>query len=344
MRTSEPWAGSGETGSVEEAAGAEAAGALEGVGHGHEVRVSLALRLVNFAAVLIPLAGLAAAVGMLWGAPFSWLYLALLGVMYTLTALGVTVGYHRLFTHRSFRTPGWVAIGLGVMGSMAAEGPLLLWVANHRRHHRHSDRVGDPHSPHTHGGDGVMGTLRGLWHAHMGWLLDSHTFATVGGGAGVREGDERVVADLIGERWPVWMSRMFVVWVLVGLLVPMGVAGVVTGSWTGAWLGLIWGGLVRVLLLHHVTWSINSVCHLWGTRPFVSKDESRNNAIFGVLAMGEGWHNNHHAFPTSARHGLRWWELDVSYIIIWVMSRLGMASAVRVPTAEKMASKRRAGG
>jgi stearoyl-CoA desaturase (delta-9 desaturase) len=169
---------------------------------------------------------------------------------------------------------------------------------------------------------------RGLWRAHVGWMFEPFD-------ANLR----RYAADLSTDRLVSCLSMLFPLWVLLGLLIPGTVAGLVTGSWTGFLLGMLWGGLVRIFLVHHVTWSINSVCHIWGTRPFRSHDESRNNAIFGVLAFGEGWHNNHHAFPTSARHGLRWWEVDVSYAIIWLMAKLRLAWDVRVPGSARIAAK-----
>ncbi len=291
-------------------------------------RVDLATRIINILAVTIPFVGLAAAIILLWGVAFSWVYLVILLVMYLLTGFGITVGYHRYFTHKSFKTSRPVAAILAVLGSMAVEGPILQWVAVHRRHHQHSDDEHDPHSPHTHG-SGIWGVLRGMWHAHMGWLFLPHPRDLA-----------RYVQDLRKDRLTRRMSRMFPLWVVLGLLLPAALGGLLTLSWTGVLLGFIWGGLVRVFLVHHVTWSINSVCHIWGSRPFRCHDESRNNAIFGVLAFGEGWHNNHHAFPTSARHGLKWWQLDLSYLVIKAMSLVGLASEVRVPSPERIAEKR----
>jgi stearoyl-CoA desaturase (delta-9 desaturase) len=240
-------------------------------------------------------------------------------------SLGITIGYHRLFTHRAFDAPRAVQAVFAVLGSMAVEGPLLKWVATHRRHHQHSDDEHDPHSPHGHG----AGVLRGIWHAHVGWIFLPDYPAL-----------SRYVPDLAADRVMRTLSRLFPLWVAVGLMIPALLGGLLTLSWTGALLGFIWGGLARIFLVHHLTWSINSVCHIWGTQPFRSHDHSRNNAIFGVLAMGEGWHNNHHAFPTSARHGLRWWEFDASYWVIRAMSLLGLASNVRVPALQTMAAKR----
>ena len=305
-------------------------------------RLSFKLKITTLLAVIIPFVGLIAAVVLLWGLAFNWLYLWLLIGMYLFTAFGITVGYHRYFTHKSFKTPKPIAALLGVAGSMAVQGPILQWAATHRKHHQHSDDHDDPHSPHAHGG-GVVGTIRGVWHAHTGWLFDAHMLAD---GTQTPEaaasGLNKYVKDL--ERDPVYrfISKTFAWWVLLGLLLPAVIAGLATMSWMGFLLGFIWGGLVRVFLVHHVTWSINSVCHIWGTRPFESHDESRNNAIFGVLALGEGWHNNHHAFPASARHGLSWWQLDTSFIVIWLLSKVGLASDIKLPRPERIEKKRRA--
>ena len=284
--------------------------------------ISLGMRVASLLAVIVPFVGLIAAIVFLWGWGFSWVELGLLLGMYLATALGITVGYHRLFTHRSFETSGVVQFILAVLGSMAVEGPLLKWVAMHRRHHQYSDQPDDPHSPHQQG-RGVLGLLRGAWHSHVGWLFDPDP-----------PNLDRYIKDLLQSRLLRMVSALFIVWVAVGLLIPAILGGLLMQSWTGALFGLLWGGLARIFLVHHVTWSINSVCHLWGTQPFRSHDESRNNVVFGVLAMGEGWHNNHHAFPTSARHGLRWWQIDVSYWVIRVLSWLGLAWNVKVPTRE----------
>ncbi|MEX2217209.1 MAG: acyl-CoA desaturase [Phycisphaerales bacterium] len=294
-------------------------------------RHRLKIQVVTLCAVVIPFVGFLAAVVLLWGVALDWVHLALLGGMYAVTAVGITVGYHRLFTHRSFQAVAPVRVALAVMGSMAVEGPVLQWAAMHRKHHQHSDTEEDPHSPHVHG-DGVVGTLRGFWHAHVGWLFK-------GGDGGLG----KYVPDLHSDRALRAVSRLFPLWVLLGLLIPAVLGGLLTLSWTGALLGFLWGGLARIFIVHHLTWSINSVCHIWGTRPFRSHDESRNNAIMGVLGLGEGWHNNHHAFPASARHGLRWWEIDASYWIIRLLVLCRLASEVRVPSPERIAAQR-AGG
>jgi len=293
-------------------------------------QLSLGLRLANLVAVVLPVLGLFAAVYFFWGWGFHWAELGLLLGMYLLTALGITVGFHRLFTHRSFETYAWVKFLLAVLGSMAVQGPLLKWVALHRRHHTHSDRAGDPHSPNLHG-RGLRGLLGGLWHAHLGWVFQPDPPDL-----------ERYVKDLRRSALLRRVSALFLVWVLAGLVFPAVLGGILTLTWEGVWTGLVWGGLVRVFLVHHVTWSVNSVCHLWGLRPYRTDDQSRNNFVFGILALGEGRHNTHHAFPTSARHGLRWWQPDVSYGVIRALAWLRLAWDVRLPSKEAQVREQRA--
>lgn len=291
-------------------------------------RASVLMRIALLLAVILPFLGLVAAIVLLWGHGFSWVQLGLLVGMYLLTILGVTVGFHRLFTHRAFETTRPIQIILTILGSMTVEGPLFKWVAMHRRHHQYSDSPGDPHSPHLHG-RGVLGVFRGMWHAHLGWLFEAD-------GPGLN----RYVGDLQPDRTLRTVSALFPLWVGLGLLAPTALGGLLTGTWWGALLGFIWGGLARIFLVHHVTWSINSVCHLWGRQPFRSRDQSRNNVLFGILGLGEGWHNNHHAFPTSARHGLRWWQIDLSYLVIRGLSAMRLAWKVRLPAPEYVASRR----
>jgi len=288
-------------------------------------RVSLTTRIASLIGVITPFVGFVLAVALLWGRGFGWLHGGLLLGMYIATALGITIGYHRYFTHRSFQTPRFIQCILAVLGSMALEGPVLKWAATHRRHHQCSDRPGDPHSPHNHG-EGFIGILRGMWHAHMGWIFN-----------GDPRNLYRYVPDLSRDRLLRVMSRLWLLWAALGVILPAVIGGLITLSWSGALMGLLWGGLVRIFLVHHVTWSINSVCHLWGTRPFHNHDQSRNNFIFGIVGMGEGWHNNHHAFPASARHGLRWWEVDFSYYLIRLMSFIGLAWDIRLPRRARLA-------
>jgi len=291
-------------------------------------QISAAESFATLVAVVVPLLGVIVAVCGMWGWAFTWVEMALLLGMYLATGLGVTIGFHRLFAHRSFETVLPVKFLLAVLGSMSVQGPLLRWVATHRRHHQHSDQAEDPHSPHRFGG-GFRGVLAGWWHAHVGWMFMPE-----------RPSLARYVRDLRRDKLLRLVSRSFSVWVVLGLAIPTGLGAFLTGAWTGALLGFLWGGLVRIFLVHHLTWSINSICHLWGRRPFKCDDESRNNTICGVLAFGEGWHNNHHAFPYSARHGLRWWEFDLSYIVICGMELLGLAWRVRVPAHDAIVAKR----
>jgi stearoyl-CoA desaturase (Delta-9 desaturase) len=291
-------------------------------------RPSVGSRIASLLVVVVPFLGLIAAIFLLWGVAFSWVHLALLTGGYLLTGLGITVGYHRLFTHRSFETSATVRAILGVLGSMAIEGSIMRWVATHRRHHQHSDSELDPHSPNTHG-SGVLAVLRGFWHSHVGWFFDAEP----------RDLVTRYVPDLMADRVTRVVSKLFLLWVVLSLAVPGLIAWAITGTVAGGLLGVLWGGVVRVFFVHHITWSINSVCHLWGSRPYRSHDLSRNNVIFGVLGFGEGWHNNHHAFPTSARHGLHWWQFDSSYWVIRLMAMVGLARNVRVPSRDRIQAK-----
>lgn len=294
-------------------------------------RASLLVRLVTLGLIVVPLLGLAAAPFFLWGWGFSWVDVGLLIGMYLLTALGITVGFHRLFVHRSFETYTWVKFVFAVLGSMAVQGSLFKWVAYHRKHHQHSDTPDDPHTPH-HAGRGVLGVIVGVWHSHIGWFFQADP-------PDLRD----YVKDLARSRVLRVANALWPLWVVLGFAIPAVLGGLLRLSWLGVWTGLIWGGLVRVFLVHHVTWSVNSACHLWGLRPFRSEDESRNNVIFGILALGEGWHNAHHAFPSSARHGLRWWQIDVSYYFIRLLSWVGLAWKVRVPSNEAQEKAARSG-
>lgn len=298
--------------------------------------VSRRVQVVNLLGVIIPFAALVAAIIMLWGVAFNWVYLALLFGMYVFSGLGITIGYHRLFTHKSFATTRFMTWLWAVAGSSAAEGSVLEWVAYHRRHHQFSDEMEDPHSPHAHDhSDSMLGFIKGFWHSHMGWFVsrdpaDAPEFS-------------RYVPDLQKDPVVVSVDRHWRLWTLIGCLVPAVLGGLITWSWMGILLGFLWGGLVRVFLVHHITWSINSVCHIWGSRPFESHDQSRNNAIFAVVGFGEGWHNNHHAFPTSAKHGLRWWQIDWSWIVIRSMKMMRLAWDVKVPSRARIQSKLRKG-
>jgi stearoyl-CoA desaturase (Delta-9 desaturase) len=272
---------------------------------------------VNLAAVILPFVATLAAIPLLWNKLVGWNDLAIFGVMYVASAIGITVGYHRMLTHRAFEAVPPVRYGLAVLGSMAVQGPVISWVADHRKHHAFADDEGDPHSPHGHGG-GARGVLGGLWHAHVGWLFRSQ------GRAAAR----RFAPDLLEDQGMRWINRNFPWLVLVGLAIPSLFGFLLTGTALGALTGLLWGGLVRVFLVHHVTWSVNSICHFMGTRRFPVPDESRNVFWLAIPSLGESWHHNHHAFPRSAVQRLRWWEVDLSGLFIAGLERLGLARNV----------------
>jgi stearoyl-CoA desaturase (delta-9 desaturase) len=234
------------------------------------------------------------------------------------TGLGLTVGYHRLFAHRAFNTSRLIERALMILGCMAGSSP-FFWIATHRTHHRYSDQKGDPHTPHAWTGQ-RLGRLRGFWHAYFEWL---HSSGYVYEGSAIR--------DLTRRRDLVQIDRHWLVWYMLGLAIPSVIGGLVGGTAYDALIGFLWGGLLRSFIVLQIPLAINAVCHLWGSRPYDTPDESRNNALLGVLAMGEGWHNNHHAFPSSARHGFYWWQLDLTWGVIWLMERFGLAWDVRRP-------------
>ena len=283
--------------------------------------MSRTTKIANLGAVVVPFLATLAAIVLFWNRIVSATDLAILAVMYLLTATGITVGYHRLLTHRSFRTHKPTEYLFAFFGSMAVQGSVIAWVADHRKHHPHTDVEGDPHSPHVGHGDGVGGVLRGLWHAHTGWLLSEHG----------RADWKRYAPDLYEDPGMRFINRRFVSLVMLGLAIPALVGYLLTGTLLGAATGLLWGGLVRVFLVHHVTWSVNSICHFLGTRRFEVEDHSTNVFWLALPSLGESWHHNHHAFPRSAVHGLRRWELDPSALFIRAMERLGLAwNVVRI--------------
>jgi stearoyl-CoA desaturase (Delta-9 desaturase) len=290
--------------------------------------MSRAQRTANLLAVVLPFIAFIAALVLLWNELVGPTDLALLVVLYVATGMGITVGFHRLLTHRSFQTRKPVEYLLAVLGTMAVQGTVIDWVASHRRHHAHADEDGDPHTPHSFEA-GVRGTLRGLWHSHVGWLLEQ----------GHDSDPRRFTPDLLEDRGMVLISRAFPLLVGFGLVLPMAVGFAASGTLAGALTALLWGGLVRVFLLHHVTFSINSICHVFGTRRFATDDRSTNVFWLSLLSFGESWHHNHHAFPRSARHGLRWWELDPGGLAIRALRRLGLAWNVVEITPERQAAK-----
>jgi stearoyl-CoA desaturase (Delta-9 desaturase) len=280
--------------------------------------VSRIERAANLVGVVVPFAGFLISIGLAWNRWVDGADLALLGSLYLFTAVGVTVGFHRLLTHRSFQTQPCVQRALAILGSLSLEGSVLDWVADHRKHHAHTDQEGDPHSPHVGHGSG----LQGLWHAHVGWLTEKQGQA----------GWERYARDLVQDVKMRNVGKRFPLWVALSLLLPtLAGFGLHGRTLEGAIRGFVWGGLVRVFFVHHVTWSVNSVCHFFGRRRFATDDRSTNVAWLAIPSLGESWHHNHHAFPRSAHHGLRWYELDPSALIISCLEKLGLAwNVVRI--------------
>jgi stearoyl-CoA desaturase (delta-9 desaturase) len=275
-------------------------------------------RYANLAGVVIPFVGTLVAIVMLWNRAVDLTDLLVMVAMYLVTAVGITVGFHRLLTHRAFASYPWVERTFAVMGSLSVQGSVMDWVADHRKHHAHTDREGDPHSPHVGHGSG----LPGLWHAHVGWLMETQGQADW----------KKYAAELYEDPKMRRIGRWFPQLALLSLAIPMVADWALHGfTLAGALRGLVWGGLVRIFFVHHITWSVNSVCHFFGSRRFDIEDHSTNVGWLALLSLGESWHHNHHAFPRSAYHGLRWWEIDPSGLIIAGMQRLGLAwNVVRI--------------
>jgi stearoyl-CoA desaturase (Delta-9 desaturase) len=293
-----------------------------------EDRQSLTERVILFLFIAIPLLAVLAAIPIAWGWGVGWLDLALLAITYVIAAGGITVGFHRHFTHGSFKANRPLRIGLAVAGSYAIEGPLIRWVADHRKHHAFSDREGDPHSPWRFG-TSTWALTKGLLYAHMGWLFDVE-----------QTSQAKYAPDLLKDRDIVRISRMFPWFVAGSLLIPAAIGGLLTWSWWGAVTAFFWAGLVRVALVHHVTWSINSICHVWGSHPFLSRDRSGNVWWLAIPSLGESWHNLHHADPTAARHGVEPGQIDISARVIRWFERAGWATDVRWPKPERLAARR----
>src|SRR5262245_4439526 len=263
-------------------------------------------RIITGLITALPIILLGLAAWQVWNEALHWHDIVVFAIVYVITGLGITVGFHRLLTHRSFRTSPWMRGFWAAVGSAAIEGPVISWVADHRKHHACSDQEGDPHSPHVGHGSGIKGKLRGLLHAHVGWLF-IHT---------QRGNKERFAPDLLKDPVVKFVDATFIIWALVGLAIPFGLGWALGGTIAAGLTGLLWGGAVRMFVVHHVTYSINSLCHTFGRQPFDTHDESRNLAWLAPFSFGEAWHNNHHAFPTSSVHGLRRWQFDPSALVI----------------------------
>jgi stearoyl-CoA desaturase (delta-9 desaturase) len=276
---------------------------------------------------VVPFLAVLAAIPVAWGWGLDWHDIVIAAVFYAISGHGITVGFHRYFTHGSFKAPRPVRVALAIAGSLAVEGPVNRWVADHRRHHAFSDKDGDPHSPWRYGED-VKALTKGFWHAHIGWLFDLE-----------QTNQERFIPDLLADRAIVRVSRSFILIAFVSFALPAAVGYAWSGTWQGAATAFFWASLVRISLLHHVTWSINSICHTIGNKPFVSRDRSGNVWWLAAISMGESWHNLHHADPTAARHGVLRGQIDSSARVIWALERLRLATDVRWPSPQRIESK-----
>jgi stearoyl-CoA desaturase (delta-9 desaturase) len=286
-------------------------------------------RIITGLLTVVPFLLLGFVAWQLWGGWLYWSDFVVFGLIYIPTGLGITVGFHRLFTHRSFKAGPAVRAVIGALGSAAIEGPVISWVADHRKHHAFSDKEGDPHSPHVGHGEGVWAQFKGFFHAHVGWLF-IHT---------QRGSKKRFAPDLLKDPVVRFIDRTFVLWAVVGLAIPFGLGVAIGGTVLAGLSGMLWGGAVRILVLHHVTYSINSLCHMFGKRDFETTDESRNLAWLAIPTFGEAWHNSHHAFPTSAVHGLKSKQVDPSAAVIWTLEKLGLAWDVVRIAPERQAAK-----
>ncbi len=298
------------------------------LGKGRAVTIDF-INVLTMGTVLIPtilVVLLAVRFWGLWAGPFE---IGLFVVFTFATGLGITMGYHRFFTHGAFEAAGWVKRTLGVLGAFAAQGPLLFWCSCHRLHHQHSDHEGDPHSPHLSGG-GWAGWAKGLFHAHMGWIVV----------AGRYRYKAKTVRDLYSDPDVRFVDHYYLYWLFLSVALPALLGGLWHRSWEGAAMGFVWGGVLRICFVHHFTWAVNSFGHVYGDKPFRSHDESRNNFFLAMMGLGDGWHNNHHAFPRSARHGFAWWELDFTYQVILALEKLGLVWRVRRIPQEQIEAKR----
>jgi stearoyl-CoA desaturase (delta-9 desaturase) len=286
-------------------------------------------RIITGLVTVVPFIALFIAAWQVWGSALHWSDVFLFLGMYFFTGLGITVGFHRHLTHRAFKTYGWLHGLLAILGSAAIEGPVISWVADHRKHHAFSDKEGDPHSPHVDHGHGWSGALHGLAHAHVGWIF-IHT---------QRGNKERYAPDLVKDPIISWVDRTFIFWAIGGLLLPFFLGWAIGGTLFAGLTGLLWGGLVRVFVLHHFTYSINSLCHFFGRRDYETDDQSRNLALIAIPTLGEAFHNSHHAFPTSATHGLDRWQIDISALVIDGLEKVDLVWDVVRVSPERMAAK-----
>jgi stearoyl-CoA desaturase (delta-9 desaturase) len=281
---------------------------------------------------VVPAIGTAAALWIAFAYGVTWVDMTLLAVMYVVNMLGISLGYHRQFSHRSFKAKPWVRVMLAIFGSTAAQGSVVYWVSNHRRHHQYTDKAGDIHSPYVND-DGVMGIVKGFWHSHMGWTFDHKMTNAL-----------HYAKDLYRDPAISRVNQLYFLWVALGLLVPALIGGLLTMSLWGAFTGFLWGGLVRMFLCYHFTNGIDSVTHIFGRRPLESGDYSTNNVVWALPTLGEGWHNNHHTFPSSAIFGLERWQPDPGAWLLRLLERFGQVWDIQRPSREMIAACRKPAG
>ena len=286
-------------------------------------------RRLTLVVTVVPFIGFLIAAWMLWGNGLSLLDGAIFLAMYMFTGMGVTVGFHRLFTHQSFETKPWMRNLLAIAGSMAIQGPVIRWVADHRRHHAFADQHGDPHSPHLEEGPGLKGVVKGLWHAHIGWFFDDEQTSA-----------RRWAPDLVREPAMRKIDSLFPLWAVLSFSIAPAIGFLVTGTGRGALTAFLWGSLARIFFLHHVTWSVNSICHFYGNRPYKTTDFSTNNWLLSLVSFGESWHNNHHAFPTSAVHGIERGQIDITGGFIRLLKKLHLAEDLKLVSEKQLQQKR----
>jgi stearoyl-CoA desaturase (Delta-9 desaturase) len=295
------------------------------------IRLRNVKRVITAIAVLVPPLGVLSALGLLWGVAARPVDVLVLVGFYAATGVGISVGYHRFFTHRSFETSAPMRAVLAILGSLALEGGVIGWACEHRKHHAYADVEGDPHSPHVGRGKGAIERIRGLWHAHMGWFFTTK---------GIAEAELRFRRDLDADPVIRAVDRLYGVWILLTFGIPFAIGYAVGGTAAAGFETFVWGGLIRIFLGHHITWSINSICHMIGSRPYRVRDQSRNNWLLAVPSFGEAWHHNHHAFPSSAIFGLDKHQFDLGGLTIRAFERLGLVWGVKCPDEAQRAARR----
>jgi stearoyl-CoA desaturase (delta-9 desaturase) len=302
-------------------------GVLAGNNSSQAAAKSTSRQLITYIVVLLPTVAFAYGMYLVWENRVTTLDMILLSVMFVLTLVGIEGGFHRLISHRAFKTYPLVRNLFVIFGSMASQGPVIFWAATHRQHHAYTDEVGDPHSP-VAGSQGFLGRIIAFTYGHCRWLFANENTDWA-----------RFGADLIKDKSLFRLNQTYFTWVVLGLIIPAIIGGIATLSWEGAFGGLLWGGLIRIFLVHHTVWSVNSLCHLFGSQPFAVGGNSKNNLILALPTFGGAWHNNHHAFPRAANNSFKWWQIDIIGLIIVVLSRIGLAWELYIPTRQSILDK-----